>query len=77
MEDLANIIDDINQTIADVETLQTHNDISLSASRAILVRIDTRRAIGQLKAARASLIKANVVLSDIPFILNPIKEFKL
>ena len=58
MTDLNTIIGDLNETIADVETLQTHNVVSLPATVSVPVLAETRRSIGQLKAARTSLIKA-------------------
>lgn len=64
MENLETVIDDINRTIADVETYQTNQAVSLSANLSTLIIPDTRRAIGQLKAARASLVKAYAALKS-------------
>jgi hypothetical protein len=70
MESLETVIDDINRTIADVETYQTNQTVSLSANMATLIIPDTRRAIGQLKAARTSLVKAFALLksSEVTFV---------
>lgn len=64
MENLEQIIDAINVTIADVETYQTSQAIELPANLSTLVIPDTRRAIGQLKAARSSLVKAFAMLKQ-------------
>jgi len=71
MENLEQIVDDINRTIADVETLQTGHTISLPANISTLIIPDTRRAIGQLKAARTSLVKAFALLKQMEVTHGP------
>lgn len=57
MTKLDEIINDINITIADVETFYLSNNVSLPAKIACAIAPETKRAIGQLKAARASLVR--------------------
>lgn len=60
---LNEIIADLNVTIADMETFVSENAESLyhcdMDSQIKLDIIDSKRAIGQLKAARASIIRLN------------------
>lgn len=48
MPNIMEIVNDLNLLIADIETVQTDN----------LENVDLKRAVGQLKAARTSIVRA-------------------
>ncbi len=68
-KELKEIINDLNITIADVETFASGQRFGLTTEQSKDINDSLKRAVGQMKAARSSIINAGIRIGQ-PFPLE-------